>query len=131
MSADKPHYFRGDEWYNRMMYKRVKDALALKERKFGLEHCGDTDGQLLVYLRSCAFQIGRSPFPSEVIGHGLILERFGSWNRALDLAALEPVCGTPPKVTKRLIVRQELAVQQKLYRQEREAKRLEKMRKHD
>ena len=131
MSADKPHYFRGDEWYNRMMYKRVKDALALKERQFCLEHRDDTDGQLLAYLHTCAQAIGRTPFPAEVIGHGLISERFGSWNRALELAALEPVRGTPPKFTKRQIFRKELAVQQKLYRQEREAKRLEKMRKHD
>ena len=41
-----------------------------------------------MYLRSCAMQLHHTPWPGEILGGRLILERTGSWERAVMLAKL-------------------------------------------
>ena len=44
--------------------------------------------ELLMYLRACAVRLHHTPWPGEIAGGSMILERMGSWDRAVFLAKL-------------------------------------------
>lgn len=96
-----------------LLISRTKAALEKSEARFPEKHAGDTDGQLLEYLKSCADKIGRSPNRCEVVGGRYIAQRFGSWEAALERLGLPEPCPAPlPE--HRLIFREEARRQQKI-----------------
>ena len=74
--------------YEAAIRRMVLQALEAQEEEFRKEHEGDTDEQLLLYLRSGAIGLHHTPWPGEILGGSYIEERFGTWNRALALAGL-------------------------------------------
>ncbi len=69
-----------------------------QDRAFAEAHSGDTDEELLAYLRQRAEELGHAPTKAEVVGAAYIKERFVYWNIALTLAGLPMPAGTrPPK----------------------------------
>lgn len=102
--------------YNAVIRKLVSQALEQQEQDFREQHSGDTDEALIVYLRQCAAQLGHTPWSGEIVGSTLMEERFGSWEKALYAARLQPP-RTAPKPNTFLRVREETSRQQELYRQ--------------
>lgn len=115
--------FNGNDWYEQMIHKRTKASLEQQERQFAVDHSQDSDRQLLEYLCQCEKQLGRTPFPSEVIGGRFLVERFGGWENALAYAGLARYKGYAPAPAKRRIYLQELQRQQELYRREKQEKK--------
>ena len=76
--------------YDAIIRKMVQESLAKQEEEFRQQHEADTDAQLLMYLRTWAIRLHHTPWPGEIVGGSFLLERFGSWNRALTLAKLSP-----------------------------------------
>ena len=74
--------------YEGAIRKMVTQALEAKEEAFRKEHGEDTDGQMIAYLRQCAEELQRTPWPGEILGGTVIAERFGSWEKALMAANL-------------------------------------------
>ena len=110
--------------YNAVIRKMVTEALGQEEQEFRTVHQCDSDAELLQYLRSCAQQLHHTPWPREIIGGSFLVERFGSWKRALILAKLpEPV--TDDKVTTFLRVRKETERQKEIYKQRKAEKKLQ------
>ena len=74
--------------YEATIRRMVLQALEEQEQAFREAHEGDTDQQLLLYLRSNAIQLHHTPWLGEILGGTYIQERFGSWHRAVALAKL-------------------------------------------
>ena len=113
--------FDGCAWYCRKLEERTRAALHRQDEAFAARHAGDTDGELLQYLKRKAKTLGHAPQMEEVPGAGLIAKRFGSWQAALHGAGLSPPAGPArPERTERY--RKEYARQQALYRREKQAR---------
>ena len=102
--------------YQTAIQRMVTQALEEKETRFQADHAGDTDEQLLQYLRSCAQQLGHTPYPKEIVGGQYILRRFETWEKVLSAAKL-PRPTTPNKVSAFALVIAETQQQEELYRQ--------------
>ena len=74
--------------YEATIRRMVQQALEDQEQEFREQHEKNTDQELLMYLRSCAIRLHHTPWPGEIVGGRLILERIGSWERAVMLAKL-------------------------------------------
>ena len=79
--------------YEATIRRMVQQALEQQEQEFREQHKEDTDQELLMYLRACAIRLHHTPWPGEIVGGKLILERIGSWERAVILAKLPAPCG--------------------------------------
>lgn len=90
--------------YCRQARARVKE----KDEQFIEAHRGDTDEQLLAYLRSCAEKLGHSPTAMEVYGQALLRERFGGWGEVLTKAGLPMPVNSPKKMKHCAIYKVEL-----------------------
>ena len=66
--------------YEAAIRRMVQQALEEQAREFRAQHQDDTDEELLRYLRSWAFRLNHTPWPGEIPGTELILERFGPGN---------------------------------------------------
>ncbi len=122
MGNSQWHRFDGQLWYRKTMDKRTRAVLKEKEEVFREEHKNDSDEELLAVIQKRARELGHSPRAVEVIGAGLICERFGSWATALTSAGL----GFPSGATKfrnSRLYQQEYIRQQELYRAERDARK--------
>ena len=108
-----------------MLAKRTRKELTDREEAFREEHAGDTDDELLEYLRLCALELGHTPNSCEIIGGSCIQERFGTWSRAVRFAGL-PRPGTPPKPENRKIYRDEYEKQRRLFLREKRERKKEK-----
>ena len=87
-----------------------KEERSVAEVAWKKAHIGDTDTQLLDYVRQCALELGHTPVKKEVLGNELIRERFGFWAATLVLAELELPQGMKPLSKKELeTVRRKLA----------------------
>ena len=65
-----------------------------REKLFAAAHEGDTDEELLVYLKQFAAEHPEQPlFKTDVPGGELIGKRFGGWNEALKAAGLTKPMG--------------------------------------
>ena len=102
--------------YEGAIRKMVTQALEAKEEAFRKEHGEDTDGQLIAYLRQCAEELQRTPWPGEILGGTVITERFGSWEKAL-MAANLPRPKTENKPSTFLRILKEEEHQKEVYRQ--------------
>lgn len=111
---------------NQELDERTRLALEERERQFAKEHSGDSDSQLLEYVRQCAEKLGHSPNAGEVIGGKMIAKRLGvNWTRVLLSAGLPPA--DPAKSQKKpLIYRQEYRRQVSLYHRKKAQKAAEK-----
>ena len=74
--------------YEATIRRMVQQALEDQEQEFREQHEKNTDRELLIYLRSCAIRLHHTPWPGEILGGRPILERTGSWERAVMLAKL-------------------------------------------
>ena len=74
--------------YEATIRRMVQQALEDQEQEFRKQHEKKTDQELLMYLRSCAIRLHHTPWPGEILGGRLILERMGSWERVVMLARL-------------------------------------------
>lgn len=108
--------------YQTAIQRMVNQALEEKEAQFAAEHASDTNVQLLQYLLECAKTLGHTPYPKEIIGGKYILERFISWENALQAANL-PGPTTPNKISTFALVIQETKHQEEVYRQKKAMKK--------
>ena len=122
MRTNKPK--RGDA-FEQILNRRIEEALGQRQRSFPQEHETDSDEALLRYVRAFAEELGRAPNSCEIIGGTYLKERFGSWERLLELADL-PVPGRAADFRHRLIYKQERERQLKLWREEKARKQAEK-----
>ena len=76
--------------YEATIRRMVTQAIEQQELQFRQEHGGEPDEMLLDCLREWAMVNGHTPWPGEMTGGSLLLERFGSWDRATGLAGLPP-----------------------------------------
>lgn len=109
--------------YEGAIRKMVTQALEAKEEAFRKEHGEDTDGQLITYLRQCAEELQRTPWPGEILGGTVIAERFGSWEKAL-MAANLPRPKTENKPSTFLRILREEERQKEVYRQRKAEKKI-------
>lgn len=109
--------------YEGAIRKMVTQALEAKEEAFRKEHGEDTDGQLIAYLRQCAEELQRTPWPGEILGGTVIAERFGSWEKAL-MAANLPRSKTENKPSTFLRILKEEEHQKEVYRQRKAEKKI-------
>ena len=93
-----------------------------KEERFEEIHGKDTDEALILYLQDSARELGYSPRYKEIIGWGLLEQRFGGWNEALQKAGLIPAPRCP--VTKLPRIIEETEKQKEIYRQRKAEKKL-------
>ena len=108
--------------YNAVIQKMVTQALEEQEDAFEQLHKQDTEAALLLYLQTCARNLGYSPRYKEIVGWRLLERRFGGWNEAVQKAGLIP----SPKytVTKLPRIAEETEKQKELYRQKKAEKKL-------
>lgn len=115
----KVQYFDPQRWKSQKLAAMTNAALKEKNAAFIEAHRGDTNAQLLAYLRSCAAELGHTPYPKEIYGSGLLMERFGGWPRVVAAAGLpEPTCAVPKG--KRLIYTRELKEQSLVFKEKQE-----------
>ena len=76
--------------YESTIRRMVTQALEAKELRFRQEHEMDTDEALLNLFRDWASVHGYTPWPGEMTGGDYLTERFGSWDRLVSLAGLNP-----------------------------------------
>ena len=74
--------------YEATIRRMVLQSFEIQEEQFRREHEGDTDQQLLVYLRENAIRLNHTPWPEEILGGSYIEARFGSWGKAVTQANL-------------------------------------------
>ena len=92
MSNDKQ--FDSNRWFRRTVDKRTWEALLIQEQQFISEHAFDTDEQLAALIKARAKELKRSPHMVEVTGSMFMLDRFGSWDKALAAAGQHIPRGT-------------------------------------
>ena len=109
--------------YDGAIRKMVILALEAREEEFRKEHSGDTNGQLIAYLRMCAVKLQHTPWPGEILGGTVIAERFGSWEKALYAARL-PLPTGENKPSSFLRVQREEQRQKEIYRQRKAEKKI-------
>lgn len=110
--------------YEAVINRMVRQALEAKESEFALNHANDTDAQLLDYLVDEARRLHHTPWPREIVGGKLLLERFGTWEHAISSAGLLPMT-TSNNTSQFALYKKELEIQKNEYR----LKKLEKKRK--
>ena len=108
--------------YEAIIRKMVQESLEQQEAAFRQAHEGDTDEQLLQYLRSWAMRLNHTPWPGEILGGSYIETRFGSWNRALAMARL-PLPHTANQSKSFARFRDETEKQKEIYKQKKSEKK--------
>ena len=109
--------------YEATIRRMVQEALEQQEQEFREQHKEDTDQELLMYLRVCAIRLHHTPWPGEIVGGKLILERIGSWERAVMLAKL-PAPRTANQQKNFARVQEETERQKEVYRKRKAEKKI-------
>ena len=109
--------------YEATIRRMVQEALEQQEQEFREQHKEDTDQELLMYLRACAIRLHHTPWPGEIVGGKLILERIGSWERAVMLAKL-PAPRTANQQKNFARVQEETERQKEAYRKRKAEKKI-------
>ena len=109
--------------YEATIRRMVQQALEQQELEFQEQHKEDTDQELLMYLRACAIRLHHTPWPGEIVGGKLILERIGSWERAVMLAKL-PAPRTANQQKNFARVQEETERQKEVYRKRKAEKKI-------
>lgn len=89
------YFVPGKEYHQIMQRRREKNQRRREERKrqeelYEEKHRGDSDRQLLAYLRGESKRFQGMPDPQRVKGSTYLTKRFGSWENALRLAGVTP-----------------------------------------
>ena len=121
---DPNRKFDYNNWCDRQIAQRTKDALAARDAAFAEKHAGTPLRELALYLARCARTLRHSPAPCEVDGGTFIEERFGSWDAALRAAYLPPA--RMMKLNGTVRYRRERAIQEPLFLAERKEKKRQK-----
>ena len=108
-------------WAENQIAKRTRAALEARDAAFAERHAETPLPQLARYLKRCAETLKHSPSPSEVDGGDFIEQRFGSWEAAMWEAKLSPPTSMR-KLSATARYKQEKAIQEPLYREERKKK---------
>ena len=108
-------------WAENQIAKRTRAALEARDAAFAERHAETPLLQLAQYLRRCADTLKHSPSPNEVDGGDFIEQRFGSWEAAMWKARLSPPTSMR-KLKDTARYKQEKAIQEPLYREERKKK---------
>ena len=108
-------------WAENQIAKRTRAALEARDAAFAERHAETPLPQLARYLKRCAETLKHSPSPSEVDGGDFIEKRFGSWEAAMLAARLSPPTSMR-KLSATARYKQEKAIQEPLYREERKKK---------
>ena len=119
---DPNRKFDYNNWCDRQIAQRTKDALAARDAAFAEKHADTPLRELALYLARCARTLRHSPAPCEVDGGTFIEERFGSWDPAA--ACLPPA--RMMKLNSTVRYRKERAVQEPLFLAERKEKKRQK-----
>ena len=109
--------------YEATIRRMVQQALEQQEQEFREQHQEDTNQELLMYLRVCAIRLHHTPWPGEIVGGKLILERIGSWERAVMLAKL-PAPRTANQQKNFARVQEETERQKEVYRKRKAEKKI-------
>lgn len=109
--------------YEAAIKRMVIEALEKQEQEFRNQYGEKPDKELLDYLKECASALGHSPWPREIIGGKLMLERFGTWINALERADLSAP-STPDQVRSFARIQEVTEQQIRLYRQKRGEKKV-------
>ena len=126
MSHFNPNqHFDVENWRDRQIAQRTKDALAARDAAFAEKNAGTTRAARAQYLSVCAAALGHNPSPTEIDGGAFIEQCFGSWETAMTAVGL-PVPRTMPKLNNTLRYRQEKAAQKPLFLVERAEKKRQK-----
>ncbi len=86
--------FDGNRWYQKEIDRRTRQAIEEQNELFRQEHANDTDRELLALLSARKAELGYVPQPVEVLGADLLIKRFGSWDRAIQMAGYRFAKGT-------------------------------------
>lgn len=54
---DKPHYFDPQQWKQQKLEAMTDAAMRKKNAEFAEAHRGDTDEQMIAYVRQCAQEL--------------------------------------------------------------------------
>ena len=114
-----PPIFEREVQRQLMYHQKTMRQLALDEAEFADLHAADTDEEILAYLLGWAKRLKHSPNLCEVVGGEYIAARFGSWERALEMAGLPKAPDNPPKRWHRLVYLDELKRQRRIGMEER------------
>lgn len=114
--------FDGGRWVREQTEKRTRTELKRQDEEFIASHADAPDSVLLKYIRRRTLELGYVPHPFEVTGYKLIIERFGSWEKALHKIGYRYAVG-PSKRIKTDRYKKEYLRQEEIFRQEREEKK--------
>ena len=115
-------HFDVENWRDRQIAQRTKDALAARDAAFAEKHADTPLRELALYLARCARTLRHSPAPCEVDGGAFIEQRFGGWDAALEMARLRPPA-KEPKLKDTARYKREKAMQEPLFYEESERKK--------
>ena len=94
--------------YEATIRRMLREAMQAQDAAFKEQHAQDSDEQLLRYLRLGAAKLNHTPWPDELVGGSYLIERFGSWERAVSLARLStPIGANHPESFQRVIQEKE------------------------
>lgn len=121
MSYNAGPNFDSQRWYDTMMDQRTREAIYRRTAEFEHEHEKDNDDELLNLIRQRTDEIGYVPYAAECLAARLIIQRFGSWDKAVRMAKLPHPRG-PFRLRETHLYQEEYKIQQKLHRIEKEQK---------
>ena len=108
-------------WWEQFCLKAtdlVAAALLERETEFAQQYAGKKAAELAKYLQKCAEDMGYTPYPVEIVGSGIILRNFASWDAAVLAAGLTPILPNlePPPLSCTALYRAELQKQWIIFR---------------
>ena len=89
-----------DAWRDRQIHKRLAACLAQQEQDFILAHGGDTDAELIAYIRRMAGELRRMPHPLELPGGEYLKKRLGNWDQLAQSLGYGPANGQKGKLAR-------------------------------
>lgn len=117
--------FNYQNWYDQKIAQRTKEALAARDTAFAEAHADTPLDELARCLVRYAQALRHTPQPCEVDGGAFIVQRFGSWEAALQAAQLPPP-NTEPKLKHTLRYQRERDAQEPLFAAECREKKQQK-----
>ena len=116
---DVPGLFAREVAAQAEIHKKIVAAMQQNEKNFAFQHAGDSDEELLEYVRGWAKRLKRTPRYDEVLGGEYIRKRFkNDWQRVLHLAGLKSFPDAAPRLHRRPIYLDEAKKQVGVYVEE-------------
>ena len=116
---DVPGLFAREVAAQAEIHKKIVAAMQQNEKNFAFQHAGDSDEELLEYVRGWAKRLKRTPRYDEVLGGEYIRKRFkNDWQMVLHLAGLKSFPDAAPRLHRRPIYLDEAKKQVGVYVEE-------------